>query len=193
MQHYTTSTKFFIAERHFTRISELIPNQKATDLGLIISKDKFEWGPSFFQKSTDYMSELDGFFYSLRSSIDSFFWVINYIFKLGCSRATYVWDTMKRQHPEKEITKLLNTSNEKDWFIYLNGARNNLAHYTLSEIETYTEDPKIYLPTNPETPYYSKEKGFEIIPHLKYLLENTKQFLEKGYSLLIEEYDKSRV
>ena len=191
-RHYTTSTKLFITERHFTKISRIIPHQKATDLDLvIISQREFGYGPSFLEKSSNYVSELDGFFYSLRSCIDSFFWEINYIFKLGCSRATSVWDTMKAKYPEEKMTRLLNTLNEKDRYIYLNSARNILTHYTLSEIETYTEDPKIYLPRNPETPYRSEEKGFEVIPQLKFLLKNAKQFLENGYAIILGGYNET--
>ncbi len=185
-QHYTTSTKLYIAKRHLLRLSKIIPNQKATDI-LNISKKGVKFDGSFLKKGRDYLDELDGIFYSLRSCVDSFLWEINYTFKLGCSRATHVWDEMKKKYPEKRITKMLNNLSKEPWFRYLSDIRNNIAHYTLSEIVTFTEDLKIYLPKNPETACYSREKEFEVIPCLKHLWENAKEFLETGYNILVEE------
>ena len=185
-QHYTTTTKLEIAARHFTKLSKKIPNQKVTDV-LNINKDQVIFDTFFLKKGGDYLGELDGFFYSLRSCIDSFLWEINYTFKLGCLRATHVRNKMKKKHPKKKITKMLNGLSEEPWFKYLNDIRNNLTHYSLSEIVTFTEDFKLYLPEKPVTASYSRKKEFEVMPRLKHLKENTKEFLEKGYDLLIEE------
>ena len=185
-QHYTTTTKLDISARHFKKLIRIIPNQKVTDI-LKISKNGVTFDGFFLRKGRDYLGELDGFFYSLRSCVDSFLWEINYTFKLGCSRATSVWDEMKKKYPEKKITKMLNGLSKEPWFKYLCDIRNNLAHYNLSEIVTFTEDFKLYLPTKPEIAYYSRKKEFEVIPRLKHLLENAKGFLEKGYGLLTEE------
>lgn len=185
-QHYTTTTKLGIAARHFTKLSEIIPNQKATDL-LEISKNEVKFDAPTRKKCEDYFGELDGFFYSLRSCIDSFLWEINYTFKLGCLRATFVRNEMKKKYPKNKITKILNDLSKEPWFKYLNDIRNNIAHYSLSEIVTFKEDFKLYLPENTETASYSRKKEFEVIPRLKHLKENTKEFLEKGYDLLIEE------
>lgn len=187
-QHYTTTTKLDISARHLEKLIRIIPNQKVTDI-LKISKNRVTFDGFFLRKGRDYLGELDGFFYSLRSCVDSFLWEINYTFKLGCSRATRVWDEMKNKYPEKKITKMLNGLSKKPWFTYLSDIRNNLAHYNLSEIVTFTEDFKLYLPTKPEIAYYSysRKKEFEVIPRLKHLLENAKGFLEKGYGLLTEE------
>lgn len=185
-QHYTTTTKLGIAAHHFTKLSKIIPNQKATDL-MKISKNEVEFNDFYKKKCEDYFGELDGFFYSLRSCIDSFLWEINYSFKLGCLRATHTWNEMKKKHPKKKITKILNDLNKESWFTYLNYIRNNITHYSLSEIVTFTEDFKLYLPEKPETASYSRKKEFEVMPRLNQLLENTKEFLEKGYDSLIEE------
>jgi len=194
VQHYTTSTKLHIAWRHFEKLSEIIPNQRATDLMVIKVEEQniisSEFPPSFLRKTGDYLSELDAFFYSLRSCIDSFLLQINLIFKLGLSKV-YLRDLvnkMNKKYKDKKISKLLRVLEDEPWFNYLKDIRNYLTHRNLSEIATYSEDFRLYLPSDPKTSSYSREKEFEVIPCLRNLYINTKAFLEKGYGLLFDEF-----
>ena len=194
-QHYTTSTKLHSAKRHFDKINKLIPNQKATDLMEIKVDDQghfkgtAKFTDSYLQKAGDYVGELDAFFYSLRSCIDSFLWEINLIFKLECRKATRVIDVMNKRCNDKRTNNLLQGLSEESWFKYLNDVRNYVIHRKLNEIAVCAEDFRLYLPKEPENGYssYSREKEFEVIRCAKNLLENTKEFLERGYGTILED------
>lgn len=136
------------------------------------------------------MSEHDAFFFSLRSCIDSFLWEIDLFFNLERKYVNQIKPRMNEKHKDKEITKLLNSLQGEYWFKYLSYIRNNLAHRKLSKIVTFTEDLKLYLPSGLKTDSYSREKKFEVLPCLKNLYTNVKEFLEKGYGLLIDEVGK---
>jgi len=194
-QHCATSTKLFNAKRHRKILKEIIPTQRATDLERIeVGKHKIihELPSSLPIKNLQFYDELEFIFYNLRSCIDSFLWEINFIFKLGCSKAAQVRGAMNKKCEEKEITTLLNNSQKESWFKYLNKIRNNLTHRLLSEVATW-EDLKLYLPsmpfTNEPSPFfYSLEKEYELFPCLDRLAESTKDFLEKGYKILLNEF-----
>lgn len=189
-QHYTTSTKLHLARRHSDKLNELIPTQKATDIMQInLNERRAEFPPSFLNKSSDYLSELDAFFYSLRSCVDSFLWEIILVFDLELSDANLrrIRERMEKKHKDREMTKLLNNLRDESWFKYLNDIRNYLTHRKLSEIATFSEDLKLYLPSDPKMSSYSREKKFEVIQCLQNLYVNTKDFLEKAYGLLIDE------
>ena len=96
---------------------------------------------------------------------------------------------MKQKHRGKKINDLLQDLWREPWFEYLNNYRNFVTHRKLSEMATYTEDLKLYLPSNPRTETtiksYSREEDFEVIPCNRNLLRNVMEFLEKGYGPII--------
>ena len=196
-QHYTTSTKLHSAKRHFVKINRLIPNQKATDLMEIKFDDQghfkgaAKFADSYLEKAGDYVVELDAFFYSLRSCIDSFLWEINLIFRLKCRKATRVIDVMNEKCSDKKTNNILQGLSEESWFRYLNDVRNYVIHRKLNEIAVCAEDFRLYLPKEPEKRYgyssYSREKEFEVTRCINNLLESTKEFLEKGYGLIMDD------
>jgi len=194
-QHYTTSTKLHNAHRYFEKISILIPNQKATDL-MEIEVDnqghfkRANFTNSYLQKAGDYLGEIDAFFYTLRSCIDSFLWEINLIFKLDCQKATRVIKVMNIKCNDKKTNVLLQSLGEETWFKYLNDVRNYVIHRKLHDIAICIENLQLYLPKEPwKNGYssYSREQEFEVITCFSNLLEKTRNFLEKGYGLVIDD------
>jgi hypothetical protein len=193
-QHYTTSTKLHNAQRHIVMMKKIIPNRKATDLMDIEIDNQghlkgAKFSNSYLQKAGDYLGELDAFFYTLRSCIDSFLWETNLIFELKCKKATRVIDAMNKRCHGKKTNKLLQGLNEETWYKYLNDVRNYVTHKRLHEIAICAEDSKLYLPKEPENGYtsYLREKEFEVITCINNLLGNTRDFLEKGYGLIIDD------
>ena len=194
-QHFTTSTKLHVAKLHLDRTSRLIPNQKATDLMELETDDqghlKAVFDGIYLQRTVDYLGELDAFFYCLRSCIDSFLWQANLFYRLGCSRAVDVWSAIKQKHMGKKINDLLQDLRHRPWFKYLNDYRNFVTHRKLSEMATYTEDLKLYLPSNPRSEStiesYSREEDFEVVSCIRNLLRNVMEFLEKGYGLIMDD------
>lgn len=198
-QHFTTSTKLYIAKLHLDEISGLIPNQKATDLMRLEKDDQGHLTAVFdgiyLQRTAKYLSELDAFFYCLRSCIDSFLWEVNLFYKLQCRRATKVRYMIEQKHKGRKINDLLQDLWREPWFEYLRDYRNFVTHHKLSEMATYTEDSKLYLPSKPQSAFtiertnesYSREEDFEVMPCIENLLRNVTEFLEKGYGLVIDD------
>jgi hypothetical protein len=138
------------------------------------------------QKVEDYLSERDGFIYALRSSLDSFFWEINLFFGLGIPSRNISFRRVRekmyeKEHSSKETRILLENLKNKHWFKYLRDTRNELTHHTLSELGTFTEDYKLYLPSDPLKSQYKREEQYEVPKCLKNLRDQTVEFLEKGY------------
>lgn len=194
-QHHVTSTKLYNAKRHCNQLKEIVPTQRATDFERIESRKHelvLELSISLSIKKLQFYDELEIVFYNLRSCIDSFLWEINLIFKLGCSKAAQVRDAMNIKYTEKEITKLLNNLQKECWFKYLRETRNNLTHRLLPAV-AIAADLKLYLPsmrvTNKSSLFsYGLEKEYELFPCLDRLVENTQDFLEKGYNILLDEF-----
>jgi len=187
IQHLTTSTKLHIAHRYFNKLREIAP----TDL-MCARQGKetisIELPSSLTSEVEDYFDWIEAYFYTLRSCIDSFLWELNLFFKLGLKQVGNLRkfrESINEKYKDKEITKLLNDLQNKPWFNYLRDVRNYLTHRVLSEVAS--EGSKLYLPSNLETVSYSKRKEFEVIPCLDNLYINTKEFLEKGYGLLVNE------
>lgn len=191
VQHYTTSGKLMMAESHFTQLLEMVPENRITALHMKMVQDtngktSAEFTPEFVPKAEEYLSERDGFLYTLRGSLDSFFWEVNLFFGLGLPKISYekVKKKMKTEHCTKKTTKLLLELKNESWFIYLSNARNELTHHTASELVTFTEDAKIYLPSDPLWAQYKREERYEVPICLKDLRDKTVNFLEKGYDAM---------
>ncbi len=192
-QHFTTSCKLHTARNHLVKLGKLIPTKRITDLPVEIEVDEQKnvksivWHDTWIIKAEKYFEEFDGFFYSLRGCLDSFFWEINLIFKLGLKKITYaeVKKAVKKKHNEKATTKLLEKLENEHWFRYVSEVRNELTHHTLSEFITFTEDLMIYLPSDPKRNEYLREERYEVLTCLKTLADNTLEFLEKGYEAMM--------
>lgn len=176
-------------------MKKLIPHRKITDLLIDINVDEkgiaeIEYDPeAFLEKATEYLEHIEGFFYSLRGCLDSFFWELNLVYELGLDiiYRDRIIREMEKKRNSKEITKLLQKLGNQQWFKYLSNVRNELTHHILSELVTYTEDKRIYLPSDPKKNDYTKNEEFEVLTCLTYLRNNVIQFLEKGYKALLRD------
>lgn len=190
-QHYTTSGKLRTASYHFRRLIELVPENTISTLQITIKADEqgrhdVTFPIEHVSKVEEYLRERDGFLYSLRGCLDSFFWEVNLIFNLGLSKISYgeVKQKMKKEYGTRKTTRLLMGLQNEPWFVYLSDVRNELTHHTLSELVTFTEDDKLYLPDDPLKNTYSRESRYEVPICLKTLRDATFEFLEKGYKTI---------
>lgn len=67
---------------------------------------------------------------------------------------------------------------------YLGDVRNELTHHSLSDLATFTEDYRLYLPSDPLRHEYKRERRYEIPIYLKALRDNAYAFLEEGYKVI---------
>ena len=193
-QHYTTSGKLMTSDSHLKRLIVMVPENEINALSVKIELDRqgkvtAEFPLEHVQKVEDYLMERDGFFYALRSSLDSFFWEINLFFGLGISsRGMSYRRVRERMHEKgycaKETTILLEKLKYEHWFKYLGDTRNELTHHTSSELVTFTDDYKIYLPSDPLKSQYKREERYEVPKCLKDLRDRTVEFLENGYNAI---------